>query len=224
MQTKDIKVKNKKIFNVLAFILLGILLSCNTSKVDYNTYLKYLADPENGLTKERTTHGIKLKVKYLPVDYLVYNAFASVDSVLTEEEQKKIKISYANSLTFMLTLGPADNESFSITKIGVENYQQFAERIETMSFNMKEYFTLEANGKEIMPELVQLETINTQELSKNLIVVFKALDEQGKSILNNDITFTYNDELFYTGINKFVFKADNIKALPELVLQPEHSK
>jgi len=193
-----------------------MLFSCTDTTVDYNSYLKYLANSENGLTREHVTHGIKLKVKYLPIDYLVYNAVKSIDSTISDKEVEKIKKEYANSLTFVFTLGPADNESFSITTIGVENYQQFAERIETMSFNMKECITLEVNEKQYEPELIQMETINTNEPSKNLIIVFKTTDEQGKNIMNSDMTFTYNDELFYTGISKFVFKTNDIKALPQL--------
>ena len=178
-----------------------------------------MADPENGITKEKVTHGIKLKVKYLPVNYLVYNAVKSNDGAISKVELEKIKRSYANSLTFMLTLGPDDNEAFSITNVGIENYEQFAQRIETMSFNMKEYLALYVNSKKYVPELVQMETINTLEPSKNLIVVFNNLDEKGNDITSNDMTFVFNDELFYTGINKFVFKAKDLKTLPELELQ-----
>ncbi len=209
---------NKKSYCLL-LVFCSVLFSCTGDKLNYKSYLKYLADPENGITKERATHGIKLKVKYLPLNYLVYNAVKSVDNGVSKEELEKIKKSYANSLTFMLTLGPDDNESFSITNVGVENYEQFAQRIETMSFNMKEYIRLNVNNKQYVPELVQMETINTLEPSKNLIIVFNTLDEKGKEIKDNDMTFVYNDELFYTGINKFIFKAKDLKAVPELDLQ-----
>ncbi len=214
---KDIVgISKRKCFLVIALFFL--CLACTTSTTDYTSYLKYLADSKNGLTREHSANGIKLRVKYLPVDYLVFNAVKSIDSSISANDLEKIKRSYKNSLTFMLTIGPAEGENFSITKIGVENYQQFAERIETMSFHMNEYITLEIKGKTIDPDLVQLETINTGEPSKNLIVVFKAIDEKGKSILNDDLTFVFDDELFFTGISKFTFKASDVNGLPRLTI------
>lgn len=178
--------------------------------------MKFLADKENGLVKETSVGGIKLKVKYLPLDYLVYNAVKSEDSLASKEKKESIKKSYENSLTFMLTMGPDANESFSITRVGITSYQEFAERIETMSFNMKEYITLKINNKEYKPELAQMESINSLEQSKNIIVVFKAIDEAGQKLMTDDLFFIYNDELFYTGINKFKFKMQEIQGLPEL--------
>lgn len=201
---------------IIGFLFLICLFSCKKQVLDYKEYMKFLANKESGLVKEIATGGIKLKVKYLPLDYLVYNQVKSSDSLASKEERENIKKTYENSLTFMLTLGPDTNESFSITRVGVTNYQEFAERIETMSFNMSEYISLKIKDKEYKPDLTQMESINSLEQSKNIIVVFKAIDEVGKKITTDDLVFIYNDELFLTGINKFKFKKNDILDLPEL--------
>lgn len=196
------------------FFACVVLLACNNKKLEYKAYLKYLADEKNGLVKEKSVNGLKLKVKYLPADYLVYNTIKESDKVISEKDIDSVKKLYNNSLTFVLNLGPGEGETFSITKVGVENYEQFAQRIETMSFNMKEFVTLEINGEQYKPELTQMETINTLEPSKNIIVVFNS--NQIKN--SEELVFTYNDELFYTGVNKFKFKIKDFKNVPGLIM------
>ena len=201
------------IFGLLAFI------SCNTKTLAYAEYLKYIANEENGLVKEKTVTGVSIKVKYLPADYLVYNALKLEKDSITANEIEHEKKEYSNSITFMLTIGPAKGETFDITRVGLQNYEEFAERIQNLSFNMKEYITLKADTNTYYPQLVQLETINTKELSKNLIVVFN--DDNGKSLLKQDITFIYNDEMFRTGINKFVFESSDLNAIPKLIFEKD---
>ena len=190
------------------------IASCSNSITDIDNYLKYLSDKENGLVIEKATGGILMRVKYLPTDYLVFNDLKNNENnTLTLKDS--IKQSYQNSMTFMLTIGPDRNESFDITKVGVKNYEEFAQRIEEMNFNMTQYVTLKINEKEYTPALTQMESVNGLAQERNILFVFNALDEQGKEILKNDAQFVYNDELFYTGINKFKFKMDKINNVPE---------
>jgi hypothetical protein len=199
---------------VLFFLVILAAVSCNKPALDSRGYMNYLADEKNGLVKENNVSGIKIKVKYLPEDYLVYTAVKNSDSVAKEKE--KVRASYANSLTFMLTLGPDDKHEFSITKLGVSNYQEFAERIQTMSFEMKDYIRLTIKDKEYEPDMVQMESINSLEPHKSFVVVFRALDEQGKKIVTDDLLFSFDDELFNTGVSKFKFKINDIASVPAL--------
>src|SRR5690606_22139378 len=100
---------------------------------DFNTYMEYLADKDNGLVKEKSIGGIQLKVKYLPNDYLVYNDIKQ-NKQITKGLVNSVKLTYANSITFMMVLGPDKNESFDITRVGIANYEEFAQRIEEMNF------------------------------------------------------------------------------------------
>lgn len=202
----------------IIFLVLSVLCACKPSVLDYKSYMAYLANKDNGLTKENAAAGIKLKVKYLPLDYQVYNAIKSLDAG-SKETESSIRKSYENSLTFLFTLGPDDDESFSITRLGVKNYEEFAQRIETMSFGMKEFITLRVKDKEYKPDLAQMESINSLEQSKSIIVVFNAVDSTGAKIMNDDLTFVYSDEIFNTGISRFDFKLADIKGLPALKIK-----
>jgi hypothetical protein len=185
--------------------------ACNLPIDDFSQYMKYLANKENGLVKEKSVNGVQIKVKYLPLDYLAYKEYENDKDLKIEE----IKKTYENSLTFMMTIGPAKDKRFDITKVGVSSYEEFALRIEEMNFWMKEYVTLSFEGKEITADLAQMESTYGLEKDRKIIFVFQNKDEQGNSILTQDITFTYKDEIFYTGINKFKFSIDDINDLPE---------
>ncbi len=178
--------------------------------------MRFMANEDNGLVKHKTTDGIRIRVKYLPIDYLVYNNIKNEEPALDKKGVDSVKKSYKNSLTFVLTLGPEEGKHFDITRVGVSNYEEFAQRIEEMSFHMHEYISLTINDLKYKPQLAQLESINTVEPSKNIIVVFDALDDNEESILTDDFTFTYIDELFYTGINNFKFNKSDVLALPTL--------
>ncbi len=185
--------------------------ACNLPIDDFSQYMKYLANKENGLVKEKSVNGVQIKVKYLPLDYLAYKEYENDKDLKIEE----IKKTYENSLKFMMSIGPAKDKRFDITKVGVSSYEEFALRIEEMNFWMKEYVTLSFEGKEITADLAQMESTYGLEKDRKIIFVFQNKDEQGNSILTQDITFTYKDEIFYTGINKFKFSIDDINDLPE---------
>jgi hypothetical protein len=200
---------------VIVFLVIFAITSCRKSSLDYTSYMNYLADKKNGLVKENAVNGVKVRVKYLPEAYLVYNAVKSSIEA-KDTNQTEIANSYANSLTFMLTIGPDEGQQFNITRLNINSYEEFAERIQVMSFEMGSYLKLKIKEKEYSPELVQLETINGPERSKNFIVVFKALDESGKKMMTDDLYFVYEDELFYTGTSKFKFRLSDIESLPQL--------
>jgi hypothetical protein len=192
----------------MAILLMG---SCNGPITNFSDYMKYLADTENGLVKEKTANGVSLKMKYLPIDYLAYKEYEN-DRHLSIEDLKK---SYENSLTFMMTIGPDKGKNFDITKVDVSSYEEFALRIEEMNFLMKDYLTLTVGDKEIYADLAQMESTYGLEKDRKIVLVFQHKDEQGKSILTGDLTVTYKDEIFYTGINKFKFSMADINAIPE---------
>ena len=175
--------------------------------------MKYLSEKENGLVKEKSVNGVNIKVKFLPIDYLVYKEFRS--DTINGLSVDSIKKSYQNSITFMMTLGPDKENNFDITKVGVANYEEFAQRIEELNFWMKENVTLTVGDKVVNTELAQMESTYGLEKDRKIIFVFQNKDEKGQSILTEDITFTYKDEIFYTGINKFKFRIDDINSLPE---------
>jgi hypothetical protein len=206
--------KNNSIVPLAALITLLCFAACTPSIIkEPKSYMEYLADPSNGLVKERTVAGIKYKVKYLPSEYLVYKTLGSVK--FSKAQRDSVLKQYDNSVSFLLNIGPAENESFDITRVGVADYEEFMERIERMSFESQEWITVRSNNKEYKPGIARMENINALEKSRNIIVVFSTEKNTGNDIRKDDMCFTYNDELFNTGTNKFIFKKSDIEKLPE---------
>jgi hypothetical protein len=176
---------------------------------DPREYFKYLADPDHGLVIEKSIAGIKYKVKYLPEDYLKYNSKTNDGTGAAAQNE------YASSVTFLLNVGPADNENFDITRVGIESYQEFAERVELMAFDAAQWISLQTEDSTYKPSIVRLENVNAQERGRNFVVVFSSEKGTPADIRKKDMSFTYNDEMFNTGVNKFVFRSRDIESLPQ---------
>lgn len=197
------------------FSLLAVLgfSGCQPSEIkNPKDYFVYLSDPKNGLIKEKSIAGITYRIKYLPTEYLAYNA--SRNMICSANTRDSLIKSYDNSLTFLVNIGPAKEEDFDITRVGVSNYEEFAQRIEEMAFNAQEWMFLKSGDKEYKPLIVRMENINAQDNSRNFMVVFSATSGTNQ-LRKNDLCFSYQDELFNTGTNKFIFKSKDISALPE---------
>jgi hypothetical protein len=205
-------------YRFINFILLGVFLlvsySCQQRVItDKKEYFNYLSDPKNGLIKEKETSDIKIKVKYLSSDFLAFNQLRESKKVSTDLKDS-IRKTFDNSITFILNIGPSDELYGDITRLGLENYKEFAERIEEMAFNAGEWIRLTVNEKEYRPVLTKLESINAIENSRNFIVVFSSEKNTKKDLRNYDLCFTYTDDLFHTGTNKFIFRTEDIEKVP----------
>jgi hypothetical protein len=199
---------------LLLLVTTSFVLSCGRGQIsDPKVYYSYLADPENGLVQQKRVAGLNYKVKYLPVEYLVYNACK--ESGAADTLHARLKTEYSNSLTFLISIGPDAERAQDITRLDITNYEAFSSRIEQMAFEAQNWVSLLANGKEYRPELVRLENINAQERSRNFIAVFANQTSDGTLLQNENLCLVYSDELFNTGINKFVFKSADMNNIPD---------
>lgn len=198
-------------YHILIFVFVACLSSCKSPITDYKQYMKYIANVENGVTKTRATSGLKMSMKYLPVDYLTYTELISSKKEATEKEKEALKKAYENSLTFMMTFAPDKGKAFDVTKVGVSNYEEFSDRIEAMNFNFSNYIKLETEGKSLPPELTQMESIYGLENKRNILLVFNK-----KEIIDN-VRIVYKDEIFGTGTHKFLFLKEDLLAVPQFV-------
>jgi hypothetical protein len=195
-------------------LLLG-LSSC-TNTVSFSEYLSYLGNPENGMVKETKVNGLAMRMKYLPTEYFVereLNDYASneitpilVDSLTGE---------YNNSLTFMFTIGPdvEAGKDFDVTRVNLENYEEYEERMDILNFQLGQQLRLNFDGNALAPSIVQME--NTYGLKKetNFLVVFNLpvakIEQQ-----DQEMSVVYNDQVFYTGVNKFTFSTEQLRERP----------
>jgi len=191
-----------------------LLIGCSREGIlNPKAYMAFLNNSDNGLIKEKTVAGVKFKIKYLPSEFISYNLLKN-QAADTEIKDSVIK-SYQNSLTFLLNIGPADNEKFDITRVDIADYSAFADRIEEMAFQTQNYISLACGDSIYKPAITRMENINSPEKSRNFIVVFNSEKGGNRDLRKHDMSFIYRDEMFNTGVNKFVFHASDINALPE---------
>jgi len=206
------KGKSKILYALMA---IASFISCSKTVIsDKKEYLSYLANPENGLTIEKVVTGLKMKIRYMPEDYLVYNNVKEMVNC-TSRYKDSIAETYHHSLTFMVNIGPDENENFDLTRLGISSYGEFAERIEEMTFNSQNWFALTSGGKLYTPVLTKMENVNALEKSRDFIVVFNSTLNSPNDITKNDMIFIYTDDLFHTGVHKFQFNTEDIKKLPK---------
>ncbi len=201
--------ENKWIYLLLIGLLAIAQPACSPGELSPGAYLKYLADPDKGLVREKVVGDVCLRVKYMPPVLLAYNELRHAPQ-WNQEDLEDLKQDYAAAHTFVLTIGPAEEANFDVARAGVSNYQEYAERIMELNFGLKEKVWLLSGEERLAPALMQLEENYGLSRSRNIIFTFPAENTAG------DLRFQFADEIFYTGINTFLFKHNNILQTPEL--------
>lgn len=205
-----------RILYCIFFIGLSSLFSCKKREVNsVEEYSKWINEPENGLIQTKRIKGLKVSVKYLPNEYLVYKETIGNDN--TETYKDSLKKEYKNSLTFLMIIAPDEekgNKNDIMTE-GINNYQEYSERLLALNFQLDKNISLRSGTIELKPVLSALENTYGLSKSRNILFVFAANEEQkGKMNDSETIDFVYIDELFSLGIMHFDFANKKLKDLP----------
>lgn len=182
---------------------------------DPAAYLRYLADQENGLVRQKAVGGFNIRMKYLPPDYMAYRELSggldrqgqSIDSLAGR---------YQTSATFLLTITPEDTGAPEIARLGVSNYEEFSRRILDLNFHLREQLWLENEGRKVPAVLTEFERNYGLDRSGNIIIVFNSPPPEREAV--SDWVVVWNDELFHTGLHRFLFKQADIRKMPRLQL------
>lgn len=194
----------------------SVLFSCNDSnKLSAEEYTKWLGKNSHLFTQEKEISGYKIKLKYIPCDYLILKELNSNKKI----NRDSIEQYYRNNLTFVLSIAPVENkEGRNIMFDQVTKFEEYKKRVFELNFNMEEMVELKVDDNEtLLPSIYNVE--NTYGLSKdlNFNIVFSPKDPKlGFKNLKN-IDFVLNDYIFETGINHFVFNKKELENLPSLL-------
>ena len=203
---------------LLALFICIISFSCKKKCSTLSEYLKWLNDPEKHLAPIKRINGIAVKVKYLPAEYLAYMEEEKDSQHYLKAKRDSVINSYKESITFLLTIGPDEEKKASgdVVFRGIENYQQFSERIATMNFHMDESLNLKTDEGDHAPVLTNMENSYGLSESRNIYCVFVRSEAEKKNINDSQtFDFVYNDEIFGIGKNHFVFQKSDMEDLPE---------
>jgi len=93
---------------------------------------------------------------------------------------------------------------------------EYNERVYQLNFNLKEYLTLVAGGKRFHPVLTKLENIYGLDKRRKAMVVFSPERDSAELKNHEEYDIIFNDEIFDTGLNHFVFAGNDLNGIPEL--------
>jgi hypothetical protein len=205
MNTRAMK-KNKFL------LLLLVLTSCQPGFRNESEFYKWWSDEKNGLVRSKEIDDFKLSVKYMPAHYLVYNELKNIPDV-SSHTYDSLYNHYKSCRTFYLTIEPIDKiNSGNILFHGIESIEDFKDRVMKLNFSPGEFISLKTTDKEFKPVLSTMENLYNLDPKRSLYLVFADAD---KDLMNaQQYDFEFNDQIFLTGINHFVFSKSDIDNVP----------
>jgi hypothetical protein len=196
----------------LAYVFLIALTSCQTGFYSEKEFFSWLSDEANGLVKSRDFDQMKIRMKYLPDEYLVYNELKRIAGPKSAEVVDSLKAMYADTRTFLMTFEfEQDFPGENVLLYGLDSYEDYKERIERLNFDADNYFRVETGTEEYKPVLWTLENSLAPGNKKNLYLVFPK-EKNG----DQRLSILFEDLVFETGISRYVFDKEKLDQVPSL--------
>jgi hypothetical protein len=200
---------------VLLVVALCFMFSCRSEIRDMKSLYKWINDPENGLVKAKDVEGIKLTVKYLPAEFLALKE--------TKEEggndnfYDSLLNFYKKSHTFLLSIASKENENTNDPMYkDLQGYTDYKQRALEMNFDMNEYVSIKTASKEYRPVLFSMENSYGLKGQRNIYLVFTDDAPTNQLMKEQELDFIFEDEIFQTGTNHFVFSQRDFNSIPEI--------
>jgi hypothetical protein len=189
------------------YSLTFLCLSCTTSSLPADEYLKFVESPDNGLHIVKEEKGIKMELQYKPLDYMLYQEIKSRQ--ITSESFRERQLEMKDYYYFTLKLASQDKTPL-LEKKG--NNQENSDRLSYCEFNMQKDFALVA-GKDTFPcEVYQFERNFNLAPFNNFVLAFP----ENHTPQYSDLTLLYRDKLFGLGTQSFHIKGDDLKNIPAI--------
>lgn len=180
--------------------LLAIVIGSCQKELNLSAYESFCSNPENGLRKEADSNGFLLSVKYEPSQLLIgrqgLSNIEAEDYGVDNYEHFQFQIKLISGGNILL-----HNETPSINEVT---------RINHFSFNAKNDFYLIQNEDTVACDLAHYSRNYNLSPTIDLSLAFPKIDKI------SDWQFVYTDKQFNIGRTKFMFKAEDLKNLPEL--------
>ncbi len=199
---------------ILSIISLLFLISCGTKEfTSESDYYKFINNEKNGLTKKKTTNEFEITVKFLPTDYLVFKEVK--DKIIDKKTIDSLEKIYSSSKSFLISINPlrkVDNNDALF--YNAQNMEDYKERILMLNFHPEEYLRIETQNKVYYPVLSTMENVYNIDDKRSIVLVFTD-DDKNCELYKDDLDFIFEDKIFDTGINHFVFKKEKIHNIPK---------
>jgi hypothetical protein len=200
------------------YIFLACLLAlwgCKEKIDSPSGLMKWIDDPGHGYTIRKTIGGVDLKVKYMPKELLALNEMEYPD--IDKRAMDSLVQVFGDSRTFLFTVGPNETGGkVDIMLAGIASQEEFNARAMEVNFGMDKYLSLQTGKNTYRPILVNLENVYGLSNHRNFYVVFAPHNDVDDLFSSEELTITFSDQIFNTGINQFTFKKEDIDFLPQM--------
>lgn len=207
----------KSIVFLLALVVMTVLSSCDKGEISADDFYAWHDNEENGYHRITRLGDLQLDLKYLPLELLLFNE--ENGQVMLASEKDSLKGLYMNNMNFVLTIGPAEDakDKFDITKVGVANYDEFAERALQLNFEMRDHITLRSGNRTWKAALCEMENVYGLSFHRTFNIVFTPTEKLEELRNLEEFTLTVDDEIFGSGRTSFRFDRNQLAQVPTII-------
>lgn len=201
-------------------IALGLLFTgCAKMELSDSEYRAWIAEPDNGLSREEQQNFLKVSIKYMPDDYVALldcKAARPAEDCLSRRKQEIIGQQY-----YQFRLALNDPGETDLLKYGISSPTDYSYRVQYCSSHLQGDLELEENGRRYPCKLLHFERTYGMAPYLSFLAVFDRSPQEQKALKANqqkinDKTFYYNDQLFNLGTIKLSLSGSDLTALPRL--------
>lgn len=210
----------KRIHTYLYLLCIGLFFSAcmGRKKLKAEAYMAWYKDADNGLSKEKIVGGYKIKMRYVPADYLIYKEMLASPKA----NRDSVAQYYQNNVALVLSISPVavdpKDGDRNIMYDGLEKFEDYKKRVFDLNFNIEDLVELKLDEHTtLVPSIYNVE--NTYGLSKelNFNLVFSPTAAVKDLSKYEQLDVVLNDRVFETGISHFVFEKKELDKLPILL-------
>lgn len=191
-----------------ALCIFLILASCAPKEVEYNEFVNYIQDEDNGLHKQAEMNGIVTELTYKPTDIWVHLELG--ESQTTQRRKDSLRRHYNNYHYFTVSLSKDNKEALHSS---ASSMMQYSELVQTLSFRMNEYVTLTTSAQDTIP-VGDFSLDRTYGLSSATSLLFVFTREKTESA--EWLQFNLNEFGLGTGNQRFRFKNKDLLKAPSI--------
>lgn len=208
-------IRNPRLISLCLVMSCLLIVSCQHRFDNMKEVYGWINDPDHGMVKSRTVEGISVTVKYLPAQFLALKE--------TKEERAgrhtydSLLRVYENSHTFLLSIASKEDAGQNDPMYkDLGDYSDYKRRALTMNFDMNEYVSIKTSTQEFRPVLTSMENTYSLKGQRNIYMVFTDDTVEKELMKDQALDLVFNDEIFQTGINHFVFDQAELQSMPSI--------
>jgi hypothetical protein len=168
---------------------------------------RFVADPENNLTKRREVAGLEIQVSLRPTDLIISRELRNEQS---DERVKLLREKYDQYYYFIVSFSTQGREALQA------NTTNYSSLVDAMSFRMNEFISLAGSNDPISPVDFIIDRTYGMSNATNIMVVFNKKDLSGSV---DEIEFNIKEFGLGLGNQSFQFDKRDFENIPKVNFQ-----